>query len=156
MDIRDYRDALGRFATGVCVVTARDASFGDVAMTVNSFSALSLKPPMVLWSIQKSSECFVAFTTSEWFGVSVLSTKQEHLSVRYAKSSAEGIDGSDFVRDEKQVLLVDEALATFSCELSSVHSGGDHQIIIGQVKKYSCQVGLPLVFFGGQYRSLSV
>ena len=115
MDLRDYRDALGQFTTGVCLVSVNDASYGPLAMTVNSFSSVSLEPPLVLWSIQNTATYFEAFTQCERFGVSVLNRDQVELSNRYARREGHPIDDSHYEFDSLGVPLLRAAVATFSC-----------------------------------------
>ena len=155
LDSRALRNSLGRFATGVSVVTTTDPERGPMAMTVNSFAAVSLEPPLVLWSIQNTSECYDAFTQCDRYGISVLSQHQAHLSSRYARSHEHHIDDGDCVADEVGVLLVSGAIATFSCRTVAIHEGGDHKIIVGEVEAFSEKDGEPLVFFGGAYRQLA-
>ena len=84
-DTKQFRDALGEFATGVCIATAAPAGSEPIGMTINSFSSVSLDPPLVLWSIHNSSDCFQKFDVSETFSISVLSQAQQDLSNHYAK-----------------------------------------------------------------------
>ena len=85
MDSSQFRQALGAFATGICLVTVRDGTLGPLAMTVNSFSSVSLEPALVLWSIQNSSDHLQLYTESPHFGISILSAEQAELSTHYAQ-----------------------------------------------------------------------
>jgi flavin reductase (DIM6/NTAB) family NADH-FMN oxidoreductase RutF len=156
MDSRAFRDALGQFATGVCLVSVGDADAGDLAMTVNSFASVSLEPPLVLWSIQNTAEYYAAFTGCERFGISVLARDQEALSSRYARREGHVIEPDHFTADEHGVPLLLGALATFSCRKWDLYHGGDHQIIVGEVVSFARAPGEPLVFAGGRYASLAV
>ena len=154
MDAREFRNTLGRFATGVCVVTTESAE-GPIGMTVNSFAAVSLEPALVLWSIQNTSDCFAAFTECERYGISVLQHSQEALSNQYARSMDHDIEASHLSRDESGTPLIAGALATFSCRTNAIHAGGDHHIIVGEVEAFTSVEGEPLLFFGGAYKGLA-
>lgn len=155
LDSRALRNCLGRFATGVSILTTVDPQRGPVAMTVNSFAAVSLEPPLVLWSIQNTSECYRAFTECERYGISVLGSDQSDLSSRYARSHEHHIDDGDCLMNDLGVPLINGAIATFSCRTEAIHAGGDHKIIVGEVEAFSELRGQPLVFFGGAYRELA-
>ena len=154
LDTRALRNTLGQFATGVCILTTDDDAHGAIGMTVNSFSAVSLDPALVLWSIQNTSDCFSAFTTCDRYGISVLAQSQEALSNRYARSLDHKVDPGDCVVDNFGVPLIKGALATFSCRLTALHQGGDHHIIVGEVAAFANAEGDPLVFFAGGYKRL--
>ena len=155
MDSGAFRQALGQFATGVCVVTANDANLGPIATTVNSFSSVSLDPALVLWSIQNASDHFSVYTECEHFGISVLNAGQADISGHYAKRGEHQVLTEHFgtgPSGEPQLL---NALAHFSCATHAVHLGGDHHIIVGEVLGFECGEAEPLVFFAGGYRGLS-
>lgn len=156
VDTRRFRDAVGRFPTGVTVVTARQ---GDVhhGMTANSFTSVSLDPVLVLVSVDKTSRLHeMVLDTGEW-GVSVLGEQHEWLSRRFARRTPK--DRFDDVAyrlgAETGVILLDEALSTFECRTVAAHDGGDHTVLIGEV----CSVDFgdpdasPLVYYRGRYRS---
>ena len=103
MTDRELRGALGRFATGVCLITVNDEQSGQLALTANSFSSVSLDPPLVLWSIQNSSECYREYTDCAYFGISVLAAEHEELSNRYAKKGNHTIDSDAFVAYDQGV-----------------------------------------------------
>ena len=155
MDSGAFRQALGQFATGVCVVTVNDANLGPIATTVNSFSSVSLDPALVLWSIQNASDHFSVYTECEHFGISVLNAGQADISGHYAKRGEHQALTEHFgtgPSGEPQLL---NALAHFSCATHAVHLGGDHHIIVGEVLGFECGEAEPLVFFAGGYRTLS-
>ena len=155
MDSVAFRQALGQFATGVCVVTVNDANLGPIATTVNSFSSVSLDPALVLWSIQNASDHFSVYTECEHFGISVLNAGQADISGHYAKRGEHQVLTEHFgtgPSGEPQLL---NALAHFSCATHAVHLGGDHHIIVGEVLGFECGEAEPLVFFAGGYSGLS-
>ena len=123
MDSGAFRQALGQFATGVCVVTVNDANLGPIATTVNSFSSVSLDPALVLWSIQNASDHFSVYTECEHFGISVLNADQADISGHYAKQGEHQALVDHFCTGslgEPQLL---NALAHFSCVTHAVHPG---------------------------------
>lgn len=155
LDSRAFRDALGRFATGISVVTTCAAGGEPQGMTVNSFSSLSLDPPLILWSIQNDSDCAEAFAGAGGFAVNILRDHQEDVSRHYAsKGNHTLIPGSYRMGETGQAVLID-CLASLECELWRRYEGGDHTIIVGRVLEMASHAtAQPLVFFGGQYRHL--
>ena len=154
-DSREFRDALGRFATGVCVITAYAQNGSPFGMTVNSFASLSLDPPLVLWSIQNNSECLAEFESAESFAVNVLDASQESLSNRYAEKGDHVLDVADYRKGEAGLPLIDGSVTAFECQKEQILDGGDHKIIIGRVVAMcDASSGNPLLFYCGKYRSL--
>ena len=154
-DRGDFRQALGRFATGVCLVTVDDSELGPLATTVNSFSSVSLDPPLVLWSIQNSSDHLAIYTDCQHFGISMLSSDQEALSGQYAQRGGHGARIEHFTNGPEGEPKLIDALAHLTCATHAVHPGGDHQIIVGEVLHFESGEADPLVFYSGGYRALS-
>lgn len=146
---REFRDALGRFATGVTVVTTATAE-GPVGITANSFASVSLDPPVVLWSIGRQSNRFAAFAASERFAVHVLGADQIDLSRRFARSGS-AFAGLNLEEGESGVPLLAGCLSRFECVRLAAHEGGDHLIMVGHVTGASLRDGEPLVFSRGGY-----
>jgi len=155
MDVNAFRQTLGQFATGVCLVTVNDPERGPLATTVNSFSSVSLDPPLVLWSIQNSSDHLQTYTECQHFGISVLREEQAGLSGHYAKRGGHEALPEHFTAGAQGEPQLIDALAHFSCSTFAVYPGGDHQIIVGEVVAFESTDAVPLIFFGGGYRSLS-
>lgn len=149
-DTRDFRRALGQFATGVCIVTTRDRDGHPAGLTVNSFASVSLTPPLVLWSLAKDSTIFEAFDTAEWFAVNVLEAGQVPLSNRFA-SPGERFEGLEWESGHHDLPLLKGCLANFECKTTARHSGGDHVIFVGEVLRYDARPGEPLLYSGGKY-----
>jgi len=151
VDERHFRNALSRFVTGVTVITTRTPDGGLEGLTANSFSALSLDPPMVLWSLRKSSSLLHAFHSSGHFAVNVLGTSQFALSEHFAKRMP------DKFRDVAHALglagcpVLSDALATFECVKEADVAGGDHVVFFGRVKRATHREGEPLIFSAGRY-----
>lgn len=146
---REFRDALGRFATGVTVVTTMTRD-GPVGITANSFASVSLDPPIVLWSIGRHSARFPAFAACEHFAVHVLAAEQLDLSRRFARSG-DAFAGLAFDRNDGGVPLLHGCLSRFECARIAGHDGGDHLIVVGRVSNATLRDGEPLLFAGGDY-----
>ena len=155
LDGRELRDALGRFATGVCVITAVSGDNKAVGMTANSFSSVSLDPPLVLWSLQNNSDVYDIFATPRHFAVNILSSEQQAYSNQYAKKSQHDLDPKHYRLGKYGAPIIRHALATFECELHATHEGGDHLIIVGKVTDMQQRpTGEPLLFYCGRYHEL--
>ena len=143
------RSCLAQFATGVCVITTEAL---DVAMTVNSFAALSLEPPLVLWSIRKSSSRLQAYLDASHFAVNILSRGQMDLASRFARSGAqERFEGVLRREAPSGAIILDGTCGWFDCRCAEVRDGGDHYILIGEVKAYEKREAVPLLFAQGRY-----
>src|SRR5882757_2856761 len=162
---RDFRDALGLFATGVVVITsAGDAGVngdrsGYLGATVSSFSSVSLDPPLILFSIGRESKAFAAWQSVDAFAVNILSEKQSAISTRFARALTDKWDGVNVCPGLGGVPLLSDALAWIECRSYAKYDGGDHLIIVGEVLSLTAGSGAytrPLVFFGGKYRQLDV
>lgn len=151
---RILRNALGSFATGVTVVTTRTADGSDVGRTANSFSSVSLDPPMILWSLAKTSSSFEDYRQAKHFAVHILSAEQSEISGRFASKQDDKFAGLEFERGEEGVPLLKECAARFECRTAYQYEGGDHLIFVGEVIGFSHSSSPPLVFHGGQYGRL--
>ncbi len=152
---RALRDTLGQFATGVTVVTCRDAAGQPVGMTVNSFNSVSLDPALVLWSIDRQALGYDAFTRGGHFAVHVLKADQQHISNLFAGRGADKFGQVHWHAGPDQVPLLEDCAARFHCRLAQCVEGGDHTILLGEVLEFSADGGEPLVFHRGRYRALA-
>lgn len=148
---RPFRDALGAFATGVTIVTARGAEGEDIGVTANSFNSVSLDPPMVLWSLSKRALSLPAFLEGSHFAVHVLSAAQDGLSHRFASVGADKFRGLEVQRGVGGVPLLEGCSARFQCRTAFRYEGGDHMILVGEVESFDASDRPPLVFQGGRY-----
>ena len=148
------RSALGRFATGVTIVTCVDSAGHRVGLTVNSFGALSLEPPLVLWSLRTISPSLPAFRSATHFAINVLAASEVELSRRFASPVADKFGEGVWHSGEGGVPVLNEAAAVFECETASVQEQGDHQLFIGRVLRYTDGGVSPLVFHAGRYHLL--
>jgi len=155
MDSRPLRNALGRFATGVTVVTALDADGHPIGLTVNSFAAVSLAPPLVLWSLANASHNFAAFRHCRHYCINVLAVDQVDLSNRFATWPADRFAGLAWQGGIDGVPVLSGCCASFEVRNDHVYPGGDHHIFVGQVQRFGEDVARqPLLFHAGRYRSL--
>lgn len=153
-DTLAFRQALGFFPTGVAVVTAGEGA--PMGITVNSFTSVSLDPPLVLWCIDRRSERYEVFARAEKFTISILGTAHEAVSVRLAKPGAHHLNDSELLPTELGPPALSDALAYFECEKEAHHEGGDHAILLGRVVRFTRRDGgAPLVFFRGRYGALA-
>jgi flavin reductase (DIM6/NTAB) family NADH-FMN oxidoreductase RutF len=152
LDRRDFRRALGQFATGVTVVTARTSDGRKVGVTVNSFSSVSLDPPLVLWSLSRQAPSFADFSHASHFAVNVLAANQHHLSRQFSTPLPDKFSGVEFAEGPGGVPLLSGANAHFLCRNVRQYDGGDHVIFLGEVEDYKYADGEPLVFHSGRYR----
>lgn len=155
-DSRDLRNALGRFATGVAVVTAIDPDGNPIGLTVNSFSAVSLEPALVLWCLDNSSHNLKAFRSASHHGINILSIEQQDLSNRFATWPTDRFAGLSWRRGLGDALVLPTCCATFEVANQAQHNAGDHTIFVGRVERFAETLDLdPLLFYAGQYRTLS-
>lgn len=150
---RELRDALGRFATGVTIITTMAAD-GPLGMTANSFASVSLDPPLVLWSPARKSRRFPAFEAASHFAVHVLSDAQRPLAERFAAQGADPFDGLDYVRGAGDAPLLPDCEARFECRHAAGYDGGDHLIVVGEVLRLEISDRPPLVFFRGGFHRI--
>lgn len=152
-DSQEFRHALGRFATGVTIVTARAADGGAIGLTANSFNSVSLDPPLVLWSLSLKASSMAAFATGSHYAIHILAAGQRDLAQRFATQRLhERFAGVPHRDSPAGVPLIDGALATFECFNRSQYREGDHVIFVGEVERCAVQEGAqPLIFHGGRY-----
>jgi flavin reductase (DIM6/NTAB) family NADH-FMN oxidoreductase RutF len=151
---RELRDALGRFATGVTVVTAVGPR-GPLGITANSFASLSLDPPLVLWSPARKSSRFPVFEAASHFAVHVLARDQQAMAMHFAQSgdmpsaygALPGLGGAP---------ILEGCAARFECRHAARFDGGDHLICVGEVLRFTASEAEPLVYHRGAYRGLAV
>lgn len=154
-DSKAFRNTLGNFATGVCIVTTHDHNAAPIGMTINSFSSLSLDPPLVSWSIQHGSECFQSFHNAESFTINILAADQQELAQTYSRKGQHTLKGAHFFQGHAGAPVLHGALAIFECRLWASYPGGDHLILIGEVLNFVAQpMARALGFFKGAYTEI--
>ncbi|MEO6825716.1 MAG: flavin reductase [Microbacteriaceae bacterium] len=153
IDVRDYRNALGQYATGVTVVTTMGPDGKRIGITANSFTSVSVDPPLVLWCPSNRTPSLASFESATHFAINVLAADQHVLSRQFATASDDKFAGVITHEGLRGIPVIDGAVATFECRTVSRYKAGDHQIYVGEVQRYEGTGGDPLVFHGGQYRS---
>ena len=153
IDPRELRNAMGCFATGVTIITTVDENGAPIGITANSFTSLSLDPPLVLFCLDLKSNSFEAFHKNRHFAVNVLREDQEDLSSHFAKSSVDKWNGVEFETWDTGCPVFEGCIANMECDVESVFEGGDHVIIVGGVKRmrYEDAECKPLLFYRGRY-----
>ncbi len=151
---RMLRDAFGKFATGVTVITATSAD-GPVAIVANSFSSVSLDPALVLWSVDRAARRFPYFGSADHYAIHVLAVEQGDLCKQVARD-AHALKDLPFTLNADGVPLIDHCLARFECRRVAAHDAGDHVIIVGQVQRTEMRDGDPLTFFAGDFGKLAL
>lgn len=147
------RRSLGRFATGVAVVTCCAPDGRACGITANSFSSVSLDPPLVLWNIAKVSNSLRAYLDAEHFAIHVLDADQQHLAEHFARTDHTRYNGIEHRISAQKVPIIPGVLARFDCRTHEIHGGGDHYIIVGEVEAHTAADGAPLLFFAGEYNT---
>lgn len=148
------RSALGRFTTGVTIVTCSDAAGLPVGLTVNSFSALSLEPPLVSWALRVESPSLGPFESARHFAVNVLTESQLELSKQFAAHAPDKFSLGRWSTGRHGAPVLAGALAVFECSTASTLRQGDHVLFVGSVLHSVAHAGAPLVFQAGRYRRL--
>ena len=151
-DRRDFRRTLGQFATGVTVITTRGLDGGRVGMTANSFSSVSMDPPLVLWSLDRGAPSVGDFVGASHFAINILAANQHHLSRQFSTPQADKFEGVEVAEGVAGVPLLEGVIARFVCRNARQYEGGDHLIFIGEVERYERFDGEPLVLHSGFYR----
>lgn len=154
---RRFREALGRFATGVAVVTAQTPGDEPIGMTVNSFTSVSLEPPLVLWCPAVSSRRHDAFLAAEAWAVHVLGAEQMDVCLRFTRSGASGFDGLALEFNDDGAPILPGAAARFDCRAVARYPAGDHTILVGEVTRVTVggPADQPLVFAAGRFSTLA-
>jgi flavin reductase (DIM6/NTAB) family NADH-FMN oxidoreductase RutF len=157
-DTRRFRNAFGRFPTGVVIVTAVTPDGARIGMTVSSFNSVSLDPPLVLFSVHRQAHTFPIWQRIGSYAINILSEEQETLSNQFARAKGEKWDGVMPLTGATGVPIMPNACAVLECQAHARHDGGDHEIFVGRVMEihdHSVNRGRPLVFFEGRYRQLA-
>ncbi len=150
-DQKEFRRTLGQFATGVTIVTTRAPDGRAVGITVNSFTSVSLNPPLVLWCLAGNSACLPVFEQAAHFAIHILSASQHALSQRFALPIPNRFEGVDTEDGKDGLPLLKGVAARLICRNVKQYDGGDHAIFLGEVEECTRYGGKPLVFYSGRY-----
>jgi flavin reductase (DIM6/NTAB) family NADH-FMN oxidoreductase RutF len=151
IDPRDFRTALGTFATGVTIITVADSDGKPYGLTCNSFASVSLNPPLVLWSLGMFSQALSVFQNASHFTVNVLGASQQALANKFAKSSEDKFAGVEWKPGLGNAPILADSVANFQCRAANRYYGGDHIIFLGAVEAYTYSRKEPLLFARGGY-----
>ncbi len=152
----EFRRACGRFATGITIASVLDAAGAPHGLTVNSFTSVSLDPPLILICLGHAVTMIDAFRASRYFGINVLADHQQALSDRFARKGFDRFDGLGWYRGESGVPLLEGVLATIECRLHQRFTSGDHDIFVGEMIRVQTAEGEPLVYYSSRYRRLAL
>lgn len=153
-DKRQFRNALGEYATGVAVAATVAPSGEKVGLTINSFASVSLEPPLILWSLAKISDAVEIFRTSERFSISVLAANQETLALHFAGQAENKFTAVEHRNVTGGVPVLTGCTAYFDCASEASYPGGDHVILVGRVEKFASRGRPALIFHQGRFKSL--
>lgn len=153
-DAKELRNTLGCFTTGVVVATTVGEGGMPVGLTINSFNSVSLDPPLILWSLSLSAPSLSAFRAHPAFAINILSIDQADLCLRFARPSDNKFKGVSWSAGMHGIPLISDALGWLECEVWRRHDGGDHEIIIGQVRGLRSTDKLPLVYHRGRLKRI--
>jgi len=151
IDPRDFRNALGTYATGVTIITALGTDRKPYGLTCNSFASVSLNPPLVLWSLGTFSQGLPIFQNASHFAVNVLGASQQALAAQFAKASSDKFVGVAWTAGLGGAPLLTDSVAHFQCRAANRYYGGDHVIFLGAVEAYAYNRQEPLLFAHGGY-----
>lgn len=151
IDPRDFRNALGTFATGVTIVTAMSADGRPYGITCNSFASVSLNPPLVLWSLGMFSQGLPIFQNASHFTINVLDASQQRLAMQFARSSGDKFAGVNWIPGLGNAPILADVVANFQCRAANRYYGGDHVIFLGAVEAYAYGRNNPLLFARGSF-----
>lgn len=153
-DARQLRDTLSHFATGVTIVTALDEKCRPFGLTVNSFTSVSLDPPLVLWCLDNASSLYEQFERTSGFVVNLLTKNQVDLCLKFASPDRASIPEAVFAGSSSYGPTLTDCLVSLACSIEQKHDAGDHRIYIGRVQTLSNANGVPMIFYGGKFRTL--
>ena len=155
VDSTSFRQALAQFASGVTVVTTRDAAGAPLGLTVSAFCSVSLSPPLILVSLDAASETHAGFRDSGLFGVSILAEGQDDVSRLFARPGREKFRELPLSTGHRGLALIPGALAHIECEVRAAHPAGDHILYVGEIVALAVRPGRPLLYNRGGYRRLA-
>jgi len=155
INIREFRNALGTFATGINVITTISSDGVPLGMTVNSFTSVSLDPPLILVCLDKKSAMTESFVNGKGFGVNILHESQQSVSNDFAGKSEDRFATHGYSTSERENPVLDGIVSFLDCQREEVYEGGDHLILVGRVMSFTYQSDAdPLIYFNGAYHGL--
>ncbi|MCZ8281426.1 MAG: flavin reductase family protein [Aquidulcibacter sp.] len=152
-DLKDYRSALGSFATGVTIVTALDSNGNGHGLTVNSFTSVSLEPPLVLWCLGNKSDSYDLFSKCDAYAINILADSQGEMAMRFAGQGDQKLAAGEYAALETGSPVLSGTIAVFDTKVVQRFEAGDHLVLIGQTMAYQRHEGQGLAYFRGQFGS---
>ena len=149
MNNKNLRNVLSKFATGVTIVSTTDDDGKPVGMTANSFTSVSLDPPLVLWNIGINQPSYDAFSKAKGYSVNILSKDQKDICDLFSSSIDDKFNDIDYILSDNGFPIIQKSLAWFDCIKWNNYPGGDHQILVGEVKNFYANENDPLIFWNG-------
>ena len=150
----EFRSVLGRFPSGVTVVTTRGDGGSDQGMTVSAFCSVSLSPPLILICIEKTASAYAALTNAASFVVNILSLDQEQIARRFSIIDIDRFEGVGYTRSQNGIAILDDVIGVVECTRHAMHEAGDHTIIVGLVDTAQVNTRAPLLYYRGGYSQL--
>jgi flavin reductase (DIM6/NTAB) family NADH-FMN oxidoreductase RutF len=154
LDPDAFRAVMGRFASGVTIVTATDSNGDDHGMTVSAFASVSLEPPLIVVCIDQAASMYDVLTAAEYFAVNILASTQESIARRFADTGAQRFEGIGYHRGENGVPILNDVLAYIECKRMSSTVAGDHTVIIAETVATSLRDARPLLYYRGGFAQL--
>ena len=150
---QELKNTFARFVTGITVVTcAPDGEeYGPVGITVNSFTSVSLEPPLVLWCLDNQSSLSDHFASASYYAVNMLSGAQQHLSDKFSQQGRHSVDNTEYSIDKFGLPILSNCLANLSCKIVERYKAGDHTVLLGEVVSANYQSDTPLMYIGREY-----
>ncbi len=150
-----FKQAMGRFPSGVVIVTTISADGKRCGFTASAFSSLSLDPPLILVCLANSADCYQSFMTNDKFAVNVIGHKQHELAFKFATKGVEKFDGEDFIYGESGLPIIADCVFSLECNVKHTYPGGDHEILVGEVLHATVNEGKPSIWYEGSFRNMS-
>lgn len=147
----ELRHAFGRFPTGIAVITTLDEDGQPYGITVNSFASVSMSPPMLSWNVIRGSRAHATIGQAQRFVVNILSQDQRHVAQQMASRMEDRFHGVAVRHSSEGLPVIEDALATFECEVHAMVEAGDHDIVLGRIQYFEHREGAPLVYWQGRY-----
>lgn len=150
----ELRAVCGRYATGITVATVFDAGGQPHGVTINSFTSVSLAPPMILFCLDTRAMILAHFEAATHFAINILSAEQQGIASRFARPGIDRFEGVEWTMGETGTPLLKGTIGWIQCALARTHDAGDHRILLGEVRRACIHEGEPLLYFGGGYRKI--
>lgn len=150
-----FKEAMSRFPSGVVIVTTISANGTKHGFTASAFSSLSLDPPLILVCLANSADCYEPFITGNKFAVSVVGHDQHELAYKFANKGVDKFDGNEFEDGDSGLPIITDSIFSLECNIKNTYPGGDHEILVGEVKHANINEGTPSIWYQGSFRKFN-